>query len=180
MRGPIGECLVEEYSLVHHCFRIIEDKRANIPAPDVLPNSFDKRHFVSVNGGDYLMKSYNQMNLNTHRRIYKTTDYLVLDVSLKMHRVSESFWLAFIHHKTSVHIGTIYVNVTKNTWIGEAWIVRTQILDWFLEVSRDRTATKGFHYSQHKKMLRFWQRIQEPNIVLTLTTKVQYLGNVRF
>jgi hypothetical protein len=55
--------------------RMLEEKRANIPASDVLPNSSDKHHFVFVGDEafplkEYLMKPYNQRDLNTDRRIY--------------------------------------------------------------------------------------------------------------
>jgi hypothetical protein len=90
-------------------FRMLEEKRANIPAADVLPDSSDKHHFVFAGDKafplkEYLMKPYNQRDLNTDQRIY-TTNYLVLDVSLKMHlgnlhHVSESFRLTFIYRQT--------------------------------------------------------------------------------
>jgi hypothetical protein len=44
-------------------FRMLEEKRANIPAPDMLPNSSDKHYFVFVGNKvfplkEYLMKPY--------------------------------------------------------------------------------------------------------------------------
>jgi hypothetical protein len=45
--GPMGVCLGEEYSLLRF-LRMLEDKRPNIHAPDVILNSSDKHHFVSL------------------------------------------------------------------------------------------------------------------------------------
>jgi hypothetical protein len=56
-------------------FRMLEERRANILAPDVLPNSSDKHHFAFVSNEafslkEYLMRPYNERDLNKDQRKY--------------------------------------------------------------------------------------------------------------
>jgi hypothetical protein len=56
-------------------FRLLEEKRANIPAPDMLPNPSKEHHFVFLSVEafalrEYLLIPYNRRDLNTDRRLY--------------------------------------------------------------------------------------------------------------